>query len=141
PESAAAALLSPVSTAARNSPNSGPRIAFRASVTPAPSSSRMRRVSPSRCNSLVASAARISAVRCACACRHTASRETLKRSATARLTLQDVDLTGSEGISLNGEIKRDCGEDYAPTTDLSMEEKGVAPRASQRSSQTPSTEQ
>ena len=80
PESAAAALLSPVSTAARNSPNSGPRIAFKASVTPAPSSSRMRRVSPSRCNSLVASAARISAVRCVCACRQTASRETPKNA-------------------------------------------------------------
>src|SRR5205807_5840362 len=68
----------------KNTPNSGPRIAFKASVTPAPSSSRMRRVSPSRCNSLVASAARISAVRCACACRQTASRETWKRSAIAR---------------------------------------------------------
>ena len=76
--------MSPVSTAARNSPNSGPRIAFKASVTPAPSLSRMRRVSPSRCNSLVASAARISAVRWACACLQTASRETWKRSATAR---------------------------------------------------------
>jgi len=60
------------------------RIAFKASATPAPSSSRMRRVSPSRCNSLAASAARISAVRCACACLQTASRDTPKRSAAAR---------------------------------------------------------
>ena len=37
-----------------------------------------------RCNSFVTSAARISAVRCACACLQTASRDVPKRSATAR---------------------------------------------------------
>jgi hypothetical protein len=62
----------------QESPNSGPRIAFKASLTPAPSSSRMRRISPSRRNGLVASAARISTVRCARACRQTASRERSK---------------------------------------------------------------
>jgi hypothetical protein len=58
PESVEAALLSPVSTAARNNPNRGPRIALKASVTPAPRA-RIRRVSPSRRSGLVASAARV----------------------------------------------------------------------------------
>src|SRR5262249_36738856 len=41
--------------------------------------------SPSRCNTLVANAARTSGVKCDCPCRHTASGETLNRSAMALL--------------------------------------------------------
>jgi len=56
-------LASPRSMAARNMPNSGPRIAFSASTTPVPSSSKIRSMSPSRASTFVASAARISGVR------------------------------------------------------------------------------
>src|SRR5262249_51205601 len=77
-----AAFQSPPSIATRNMLNSGLRTALSASTTEAPSSSRIFRVSPSRCSSFVASAARTSEARCDLWCLYSACRLQSYRLAT-----------------------------------------------------------